>query len=129
MKTMHPQISTARAGPGAELDSNLRSNYDSDRIVSWERRGFTTFNPNTHRATQGGQPQGGLAYEGDSSKVNCNLNKSPVLITIPNKQKPEKTDKNQISSDYSNTQGISIPKLDMQKINEFKGQMLRAQAA
>jgi len=61
--------------------------------------------------------------------VNCNLNKSPVLITIPNKQKPEKTDKNQISSDYSNTQGISIPKLDMQKINEFKGQMLRAQAA
>ena len=129
MKTMHPQISTARTGPGAELGNNLRSNYDSEGPGSWELGGFTTFNPNTNRATQGGQPQGAFGSEGESSNRNCNLNKRPVLITIPNKQNQEKTENKRISSEYSSTQGISIPKLDMQKINEFKGQMLRAQAA
>ena len=57
------------------------------------------------------------------------MTKSSVLITMANNGKTmrEKNEESKrVSGSTSGRQSVSIPRLDMQKINEFRGQMLQA---
>ena len=109
----------------APIDSGFINKENRDN-----ENGFHTFNPNTNRAAhQAISPEYESRVMHIGANVNKNMTKSSVLITMANNGKTvrEKNEESKrVSGSASGRQSVSIPRLDMQKINEFRGQMMQA---
>lgn len=89
---------------------------DLARATPDNQQCFHTFNPNSTRTPGVFSPQ-------DHRNMNIQMAQSPMVITMPNQMKLHNRveSKGTTSSNTSGVMGVAIPRLDMQKINEYKG--------